>query len=57
MKSHFHLRTSHPSIYFHANLPLKEGQKLAEDRLGLKARIAKGESGLTIQDLKEVKTQ
>ncbi len=37
--------------------PLKERQKLAEARLELKARIAKGERELTIQDLKVVKTQ
>ncbi len=37
--------------------PLKERQKLAEARLELKARIAKGEGGLTIQDHKVVKTQ
>ncbi len=57
MKSRFHLRGSHPSIYFHVDRPLKERQKLAEARLELKARIAKGERGLTIQDLKVVKTQ
>ncbi len=57
MKSRFHLRGSHPSIYSHVDRPLKERQKLAEARLELKARIAKGERGLTIQDLKVVKTQ
>ncbi len=30
MKSRFHLRGSHLSIYFHVDLPLKERQKLAE---------------------------
>ncbi len=57
MKSRFHPRGSDPSIYFHVNRPLKERQQLAEARLELKARIAKGERGLTIQDLKVVKTQ
>ncbi len=57
MKSRFHLRGSHPSIYFHVNRPLKDRQKLAEVRLELKARIAKGERGFTIHDLKVVKTQ
>ncbi len=56
-KSRFHLRGSYPSTYFHVDHPLKKRQKLAEARLELKARIAKGESGLTIQDLKVVKTQ
>ncbi len=57
MKSRFHLHGSHPSIYLHIDHPLKERQKLAEARLGLKARTAKGERGLTVQDLKVVKTQ
>ncbi len=57
MKSRFHLRGSHPSIYLHVDRPLIERQKLAEARLDLKARTAKGERELTIQDLKVVKTQ
>ncbi len=57
MKSRFHLRGSHPSIYFHVDRPLKERQKQAEARLELKACIAKGERGLTIQALTVVKTQ
>ncbi len=57
MKSRFHLRGSHPSIYFHVDRPLKERQELAEARLELKARIAKGERGLTVQDLKVMKAQ
>ncbi len=57
MKSRFHLRGSHPSIYLHVDRPLKERQKLVEARLEPKARIAKGERGLNIQDLKVVKTQ
>ncbi len=56
MKPHFHLRASHTSIYFHVDRPLKERQKLEEARLELNARIAKLEKGLTIQDLKVVKT-
>ncbi len=43
MKPRVQLRGSHPSIYFHVDRPLKERQKLAEVRLELKARIAKGE--------------
>ncbi len=57
MKSRFHLRGSHLSIYFYVDRPLTERQKLTEPRLELKARIAKGEKLLTIQDLKVVKTQ
>ncbi len=57
MKSRFHLRGYHLSIYLSVDRPLKERQKLAEARLELKARIAKGERGLTIQVLKVVKTQ
>ncbi len=57
MKSRLHLRGSHSSIYFHVDRSLKERQKLAEARLELKARMAKGERGLTIQDLKVVKAQ
>ncbi len=57
MRPHFHLPASHPSICFHVDRTLKERQKLAEDRLELKARIAKGERRLTIQGLKVVKTQ
>ncbi len=57
MKSRFNLRNSHPSIYFHVDRPLTERQKLADSRLELKARIAKGKKGLTIQDLTVVKTQ
>ncbi len=44
-------------MYVYVNRPLKERQKLAEARLELKARIAKGEGGLAIQDHKVVKTQ
>ncbi len=57
MKTRFHLRGSDPSNYFHVDRPLKERQKLAEARLELKARIAKGERGLILQDLKVAKTE
>ncbi len=40
MKSHFHLRGSHPSIYFHVDPPWKERQKSSEARLELKAHKA-----------------
>ncbi len=46
-----------PTRAFIFDSPLKERQKLAEDRMDLKARIAKGERGLTTQDLKVVKTR
>ncbi len=57
MKSRFHLRGSHPSIYFHVDRLLKERQKLTGARLELQARIAIRERGLTILDLTLMKTQ
>ncbi len=56
MKRQCHLRGSHPSIYFNVERPLKERQTLAEASLELKARIVKVERGLSIQNLKVVKT-
>ncbi len=57
MKSRFHLRGSHPSIYFHVDHLMMERQKLAKALLELKELIAKEETGLTKRDLKMVKTQ
>ncbi len=57
MKSRSSLRGSHPSIYLHVDRPLNQRQKLAEARLEPKERTAKGERGLTVHDLKVVKTQ
>ncbi len=55
MKSNFHLRTSHPSIYFHVDRPLKT--EIGRAPPGTEARIANGARGLTTEDLKVVKTQ
>ncbi len=56
-KSRVQLHHSYLQVYFHFDHPKIEREKLAEARQELKARLEKGERGLTIQGLMVVQIQ